>query len=345
MNYPKISIVTPSFNQAGFLEKTICSVLDQNYPDLEYIIIDGGSTDGSEKIIKKYEDRLNYWVSEKDNGQSHAINKGLSRITGDIFNWLCSDDYLEPGSLMHIAQAFMKKSNIHCYAGKLRKFSSQGTLSEYGNLLMPDWEDTVRLRMLKQPAVYFSRHAVEKMGPLNESLYYSMDADWLYRFFFLFKKENIEEDRQLIAHYYIHEGSKSGSQIPGFIRESDSIICYFAEFAGLHEYAALLKLNEIDKTYSFPDHILKSTDIGLLKRIVFYYVLRKASRIYSKSDFNFAVRFLSIDNKDILLKPDERKMMDYLVSYVQDSSWFAYRLKRAYWWRIKGKHLSVEEHT
>jgi glycosyltransferase involved in cell wall biosynthesis len=104
--WPRISIVTPSYNQGQFIEETICSVLLQNYPNLEYIIIDGGSTDNTIEIIKKYEKYLDYWISEPDKGQTHAINKGLGRITGDIWSYLNSDDLLCPGALHRIAEVF-----------------------------------------------------------------------------------------------------------------------------------------------------------------------------------------------------------------------------------------------
>ena len=109
-SYPKISIVTPSYNQTQFLERTILSVLNQNYPNLEYIIIDGGSTDESVEIIKKYEKYLYYWVSEKDKGQSAAINKGFRKSKGEILAWQNSDDIYFPGVFKYIAKLFDKKS-------------------------------------------------------------------------------------------------------------------------------------------------------------------------------------------------------------------------------------------
>src|SRR4051812_42913167 len=104
--FPKISIVTPSFNQGQYIEQTILSIINQGYPNLEYIIIDGGSTDNTFDIIKKYEKHITYWVSEADDGQSNALNKGLAKCTGDIFNWINSDDYLEQGTLFLIADIF-----------------------------------------------------------------------------------------------------------------------------------------------------------------------------------------------------------------------------------------------
>ena len=110
-NYPKISIVTPSYNQAQFLERTILSVLNQNYPNLEYIIIDGSSTDESIDIIKRYEKYLNYWVSEKDRGQSHALNKGFYKARGDICGWLNADDLFLPDVFVKVIFAFKLSPN------------------------------------------------------------------------------------------------------------------------------------------------------------------------------------------------------------------------------------------
>jgi glycosyltransferase involved in cell wall biosynthesis len=105
---PKLSIVTPSFNQGQFLEETILSVLNQHYENLEYIVIDGGSTDSSVEIIRRYEDRLAYWVSEKDRGQVHAINKGLEKATGDVFGFINSDDVYLPGAFQAVMEHFQK---------------------------------------------------------------------------------------------------------------------------------------------------------------------------------------------------------------------------------------------
>ena len=116
--FPKISIVTPSFNQAQFLEETILSVINQNYPNLEYIIIDGGSTDGSVDIIKKYEKHLTYWVSEPDNGHGHALNKGFSTTTGEIMAWINSDDKYYPSTFATVAEIFNKFSDINWIHGK-----------------------------------------------------------------------------------------------------------------------------------------------------------------------------------------------------------------------------------
>ncbi len=130
IKYPKISIITPCFNAVNYIEQTILSIIEQNYDNLEYIIIDGGSTDGTVDIIRKYEDKLAYWISEPDQGQSDAINKGIAKATGDIFNWINADDYLEADALTRVAEAFREKYQITLPKFHLTLRSSSITLKK-----------------------------------------------------------------------------------------------------------------------------------------------------------------------------------------------------------------------
>jgi glycosyltransferase involved in cell wall biosynthesis len=180
MTYPKISIVTPSFNQAKYLEQTICSVLDQGYPNLEYIVIDGGSTDGSVEIIKKYADRLTYWVSEKDHGQSHAINKGFSRGTGKIFAWINSDDYFYLGALDTAARAFAAHPESSMVTGIADCLDGDDLYRVQVAPVVTHESYAERKVGIAQPSTFFKADLFRAVGGLDESLHYVMDLDlWL----------------------------------------------------------------------------------------------------------------------------------------------------------------------
>ena len=181
--WPRISIVTPSYNQGQFIEETIRSVLLQGYPDLEYIIIDGGSTDQSVEIIKKYEAWLTYWVSENDGGQSHAINKGFERATGVLLSWLNSDDVLLPDALAAVAARLSSSAVKVLVAGRAEYRDVSGTHSIWVVDRVPrtfsevfSFFDTY----FAQPSVFFTRQALNSTGSLREKLHYAMDLDlWL----------------------------------------------------------------------------------------------------------------------------------------------------------------------
>lgn len=340
--YPKISIVTPSFNQGQYLEKTILSVINQNYPNLEYIIIDGGSTDNSIDIIKRYEKHLTYWVSEKDKGQSDAINKGLKKSTGDIFNWLCSDDYLEENVLCRIGEVFTSDSNIMCYTGNLRKFTSTQSLGGFQELLKKSWRETIKKRVVKQPSTFFRTSVIKRLGLLNEKLHYSMDTELLCKFLLLYNRENIfEENDKIIAHYLIHNNSKSGAQSEKFVLEDYAIMHGIAKTFGFKTQEKLLSFLDLPQNYVFPNEIVIDCNVESAKTIVESSILKKSVKIYFRKDFFFAKQVL---NSGMLNEYEfdefEKDHLDFLKKNVVGKPWLYFKIKRFLLWHVKHKHLT-----
>jgi glycosyltransferase involved in cell wall biosynthesis len=219
---PKISLVTPTLNQGKFIEEAICSILDQGYPNLEYIIIDGGSDDASLKIVKKYSKYLSYWISEKDNGQSNAINKALKHCTGEIFNWLNSDDYLEPHSLFRIAEEF-KDEKVSVVAGKVRVFSNvEDTIIQNKNLTAENllmWSNHISFI---QPGVWLRRELLDYCGGIDDTFNYAFDWDLYIRYLYNFPK--VKEIDSLLVNFRLHDSSKTVTQINKFYIEEREII-------------------------------------------------------------------------------------------------------------------------
>jgi len=181
---PLISIVMPSYNQGKYIEEAICSILEQGYPKVEIIVIDGGSTDTSVEIIKKYEKRLAYWISEPDKGQSNALNKGFRRANGDLLTWLNSDDVLMPGALDAVARAYDANPESEWFAGKCLWMDPDGRIIKCGcglnwNSLLP------RMGVLEAggPSCFFTKRLLEKAGYVNEDFHYMMDTELWWRFY------------------------------------------------------------------------------------------------------------------------------------------------------------------
>lgn len=172
---PRISIITPSYNQAKFLEQTILSVLDQDYPDIEYIVMDGGSTDGSVEIIKKYAGKLEHWESVKDKGQADAINKGFARASGDIVAWLNSDDFYHPRALRSAVQVFDENPDVVLVYGNMLAVDENGATFNTLNYKQLTLEDLLCFQIIGQPAVFMRRSALQKTSGLNLDFHFLLD--------------------------------------------------------------------------------------------------------------------------------------------------------------------------
>lgn len=231
-DWPKITIVTPSFNQGAFIEETIRSVLLQDYPNLEYIIIDGGSNDNTADVIRKYERFLTYWVSEKDRGQSHAINKGLMRATGEIFNWLNSDDYLQPGALHTVARTWRAHPN-HLIAGSLTMLYENGEQKTFASNGLSverfvDWRlaQTQGLSYF-QPVTFMPTATVKAVGGVREELRLVMDH---FLMIDLLQRQAATIIEPSLAVFRLHDQSKTRAAAHcGFMVETARTLCEMGE--------------------------------------------------------------------------------------------------------------------
>lgn len=208
-DYPRICIVTPSFNQGEFLEATIRSVLLQGYPNLEYRVIDGGSSDNSIEVIRSFEKELDFWVSEPDRGQAHAINKGFEPASGKIFGWLNADDILLPGALEAVAHSWREQSDAVAWVGGCHRIDMDGkvlsTVVPWGLELerLADWACSGGFY---QPSCFFSAAKFREVGGLEENLHFAMDVDlWLH----LIKKGRFAVIDRVLSAALIHDGAKT----------------------------------------------------------------------------------------------------------------------------------------
>ncbi|MGA2362505.1 MAG: glycosyltransferase family 2 protein [Candidatus Aminicenantales bacterium] len=216
--WPKISVVTPSYNQGLFLEETIRSVINQDYPNLEYIIIDGQSTDSSIDVIKKYEKSISYWVSEKDRGQSEAINKGFAKSSGEILAWLNSDDVYNAGALFAVARYFMAMPFADVIYGFHYDINQKGRVIRKG-FYYPFIKEFFKVGInICQPTAFWRRRVWNQCGPLDMQLHYCMDFDFFSKA--LNSGFNIKSVPFLICKFRYHESSKGITQKSGFRSES-----------------------------------------------------------------------------------------------------------------------------
>ncbi len=312
-NWPKITIITPSFNQGQFIEQTIRSVLLQNYPNLEYIIIDGGSTDNTIDIIKKYSDFITYWVSEKDKGQSDAINKGLKMATGDVFNWLNSDDYYLPNTLLTIGQIFHKNYNINVLCGHEKVLLPDGTLTlttHPPTTIKDTLEETMAMATICQPPTFFRLSAFRQLGELSDKLHFCMDADVWLRYLTLFGLENVEKTTTIFNVFRVHSEAKSSSKKHIYYADRFNLLMALIDSSRFSNELPkrFLKDNPIFTIYFSKKYPLSKTDEKRLLALIAQQLLELYSQFMSWQSF-FELYFYSLKqlkghrNKRFYLSP------------------------------------------
>jgi glycosyltransferase involved in cell wall biosynthesis len=217
---PRISIVTPSYNQAQFIEQTIRSILLQGYYNLEYVVMDGGSNDGAVDIIKKYERWIQHWESVPDRGQAHAINKGRALCTGEIFQWINSDDFLEPGVLHAVARGMRPKG---IFAGAMRMVrGSQHWIDVSANLAVAGITGGPGSMVFRQPAVWLSASAAAAGFPLDEKLHYAFDWEMILRI--IETAPAVVYSDMVLVNFRLHPASKTVAKNDQWLSEAQIIM-------------------------------------------------------------------------------------------------------------------------
>ncbi len=227
---PLVSIITPSYNQAAYLEETIHSVLAQDYPRLEYIVVDGSSSDGSVEIIRRYADRLAWWVSEPDNGQAEAINKGMARARGEIVAWLNSDDLYLPGAVAAAVRALQRDPQAGMVFGDAQTIDARGR--PLNALTFGDWglPELMRFHIICQPAVFMRRAVWEKAGGLAPEFHYLLDHHLWLRIAERDAVRHVPQSWALARH---HPLAKNVAQAAAFAQEIMRLVAWMPTRTGL----------------------------------------------------------------------------------------------------------------
>ena len=325
---PRISIITPSYNQGQYLEETILSVINQQYPDVEHIIIDGGSNDSTKQVIEKYRSHLSYVVSEPDMGQSDAVNKGFAKATGEIIGWINSDDYYAQGALTTVSNAFAD-SSTQVVAGYSILFEEGGKELKASPTINSkhDLEYYLRFPNINQPSTFFRRDVIASVMPLNIHLHYLMDRELWLKYLLKYGIKNVVVTDHVLTYFRMHKDSKSVSQDQKFDSDYATMLYHIAKHNNLTDISDLLAEHyNIVKEYSpsfsiYPD---KETTLNMLR----YFLLKRGGLVYNKMQFVFAKKaFKLLDVLHYKYYPEEKKAMERITQIANSINWLHYKVK------------------
>lgn len=325
---PRITLITPSFQQAAFLEECLASVHAQGYPHLEHIVVDGGSTDGSVAIIERYAARLAWWCSEKDLGQSHAINKGMAHATGQVFGWINSDDALLPGALPRVGEAFASDPDLIVLSGIRLNRSN-----EHGDVPMPiedadDPESYFVAPRINQQATFYRLKAVRDAGLLDEDLHFAMDYELWLQVLFRNGVDGVRVEPWELALFRSHPDSKTNTVHHRFLDEIASVLFGMCERVGAADLAGALAAGH-RITPGLRAMPVGAEDRERVRAMVFHFLLKWHHTVYTPSDLRMMRMFRhAFPTAPPGLTDVQRSQLERLDDQLRAPNWLAFRLRR-----------------
>jgi len=305
----KISIITPSFNQGRYIQQTILSVANQKYENKEYLIIDGGSTDNTNEVIKHYSNNIKYWISEADSGQSNALNKGLIKSSGDILAWINSDDYYEDNVFHLISDYFKQNPNIDLLYFDVNNLSpSNARVYHHQHEYAP--EHFLTKVCLHQPGVFWRRRIMEKVGLLDENLHYVMDFDFWMR---IYLNAKIKYIPKVISNFRIHSESKTNDNPIQLYLEKNQVVAELFYNLQQTKYLDKLQSLELVQNSSFKKYpVSKKLTEKEVHQIYSRHLINNAFLYFRMSNFSQSEKILtelSDCESDIYIQSAKLKIM------------------------------------
>ena len=300
MTLPKISIITPSLNQKEFLDECMRSVHGQNYPAVEHIVVDGGSLDGSKEVIERFADRLTWWCSESDRGQSDAINKGLEHASGAVFGWLNSDDLYLPGALAAVGEAFLADQGMLIFQGHRVLLHPDGS-RERSVLNDPGQPGTLfTAPSVAQQSTFYRMDAVREVGGIDPALHYCMDLDLWWRVLFAFGTERLRTSAVDLAVFRLQPESKTAQGTQGFVGETAALLHAMAKATAQEDLAAMLRLGHPELPAVRRSNARKE-HASIVRRMVYRFLVKWHASLATPGEFAMLKRLRSIVGSDLAL--------------------------------------------
>jgi hypothetical protein len=326
MSSPRISLITPSYQQAAYLEECIASAQSDL---VEHIIVDGGSTDGSKAIIERNASRFAWWCSEKDGGQSDAINKGLAHATGDIFGWINSDDALLPSAAERVSMAFQADPDLLVFGGRISHRDAQGErasdqLNGTGQLQL--FADPV----INQPATFYRMDVVREIGGVDPALRYVMDLELWWQVLFRHGTRHVRFEDTPLAMFRLHNESKTVTQHSGFLLEMASLLHALSERSGNEDVAQVIALGYPERRTTRGIPASGALHHAMVRAMAVHFLLKWHGHIHDEAGFRMmkALQERAIPDGGCRLLPGMEERWAKARARVQGASWQRFRIRR-----------------